>query len=90
MQLPHVDSYFKNAWNVIYYIDDSNGDTVIYNERASERHEYMSLVQQDQWTVKERVSPKKGRAVAMKGDLFHSSTLPKGVWRPVVNMVVNS
>lgn len=90
VQLPHVDSYYKNAWNVIYYIDDSNGDTVIYNERAAEHHEYVRLVQEDTWTVKTSVSPKKGRAVAMKGDLFHSSTLPVGTWRPVVNMVVYS
>lgn len=90
VQLPHVDSYYKQSWNVIYYIDDSNGDTVVYNERTQDPQEYIRLVNRDSWTVKTTVSPKKGRAVAIKGDLFHASTLPKGVWRPVLNMVVYS
>lgn len=86
VQLPHVDSYVKNSWNVVYYIDDSNGDTVIYNERTQDHREYVQLVQRDEWTVKRLVAPKKGRAVAFKGDLFHSSTLPVGTSRAVVNL----
>ena len=25
-QLPHIDSYVPDSWNVIYYMDDSDGD----------------------------------------------------------------
>lgn len=89
VQLPHIDSYVKNSWNVIYYLDESNGDTVIYNERTQDHREYVNYVKNDVWTVKQTVPPKKGRAVAFKGDLFHSSTLPVGTWRPVVNINVS-
>ena len=88
VQLPHIDSYVKNSWNVVYYLDDSNGDTVIYNERTQDHRAYCDYVKKDLWTVKATVAPKKGRAVAFKGDLFHSSTLPVGTWRPVVNINV--
>jgi|TARA_B100000073_G_scaffold230933_1_gene192806 hypothetical protein len=90
VQLPHVDSYHFEAWNVIYYIDDSNGDTIIYDERTRDHQEYLKIATRDMYTVKTAVSPKKGRAVAIKGDLFHASTLPMGTWRPVLNMVVHS
>ena len=86
IQLPHVDSYVQNAWNVVYYIDNSNGDTIIYNERTQDPQQYVELAKQDKFTEMTRVSPKKGRAVAFKGDLFHSSTTPVGTWRPVVNI----
>ncbi len=86
IQLPHVDSYVKNSWNVVYYIDNSNGDTIIYNERTQDPQQYVELAKQDKFTEMTRVSPKKGRAVAFKGDLFHSSTTPVGTWRPVVNI----
>ncbi len=86
IQLPHVDSYVKNSWNVVYYIDNSNGDTIIYNERTQDPQQYVELAKQDNFTEMTRVSPKKGRAVAFKGDLFHSSTTPVGTWRPVVNI----
>lgn len=89
VQLPHIDSYVKNSWNVVYYLDESNGDTVIYNERTQDHREYVNYVKNDVWTVKQTVPPKKGRAVAFKGDLFHSSTLPVGTWRPVVNINVS-
>jgi len=70
IQLPHVDSYVKNSWNVVYYIDNSNGDTIIYNERTQDPQQYVELAKQDKFTEMTRVSPKKGRAVAFKGDLF--------------------
>ena len=86
IQLPHVDSYVKGAWNVIYYIDNSNGDTVIYNERTQDPNRYMEMAAADKFTEMTRITPKKGRAVAFKGDLFHASTLPIKTWRPVLNM----
>ena len=38
------------------------------------------------FTEMTRITPKKGRAVAFKGDLFHASTLPIKTWRPVLNI----
>jgi len=86
VQLPHVDCYVQNSWVVIYYIDDTDGDTIIYNERTQDPKGYVDLVIRDQWSEMTRVSPKKGRAVAFKGDLFHSSTLPTKSQRTVLNI----
>ena len=90
VQLPHVDSYVDDSWNVIYYMDDSNGDTVIYNQRTQDPDDYIKQVKDDKWSVKMQIPPKKGRAVAFKGDLFHSSTLPVGTYRPEVNLNIAS
>ena len=68
------------------YIDNSNGDTVIYNERTQDPNRYMEMAAADKFTEMTRITPKKGRAVAFKGDLFHASTLPIKTWRPVLNM----
>jgi len=86
IQLPHVDCYVKNSWVVIYYLDDADGDTVIYNQRAEDPESYIKQVNEDKWSVKMQIQPKKGRAVAFKGDLFHSSTLPTRNQRSVVNI----
>lgn len=47
------------------------------------------MVSKDTWTEKQRVTPKKGRAVAFKGDLFHSSSYPTKEPRLVVNINVS-
>ena len=89
IQLPHIDSYVPDSWNVVYYIDDSDGDTVIYNERTLNDYDYQKYLEKDQFTVCQSVSPKKGRAVLFKGDMFHTATTPSKGWRPVVNINIS-
>jgi len=86
IRFPHVDCMRPNTWNVIYYFNDTDGDTVIYNERAKSIDQRDSILSEDVWTVKQRVSPKKGRAVAFKGDLFHSASCPKYKPRFILNI----
>ena len=75
---PHVDGEFSH-WVVVYYVNDSDGDTVIFNETYGSKF--------DKLTVKQRVSPKKGRAVAFPGKYFHASCNPiKTDVRCVINM----
>jgi len=88
VQMPHVDSFIPNCWNIIYYLNDTDGDTIIYNERTQNSSEFISFLSKDTWTEKQRVTPKKGRAVAFKGDLFHSSSYPTKEPRFVVNINV--
>ena len=86
IRLPHMDQVTPNTWNVIYYFNDTDGDTVIYNERAKSVDQRDFLLSRDVWTIKQRVSPKKGRAVAFKGDLFHSASSPKHNPRFILNI----
>ena len=88
IQLPHIDCLTSNTWNIIYYLNDTDGDTVIYNERSNDLNESKSILTKDVWTVKDRITPKKGRIVAFKGDLFHSSSYSKDKSRFIVNINV--
>jgi hypothetical protein len=64
---------------VVYYVNDSDGDTIIFNEQAVKGNFEL--------TVKQRVTPKKGRAVMFDGKYLHSSCNPIGNdSRIIINM----
>ena len=60
---PHVDSW-RDHTVVIYYVNDSDGDTKIFQE---EHGEYKLIKQ---------ISPKKGRFVVFNGKHYHAGTHP--------------
>jgi len=71
--MPHVD--FTNVTkkaelliSAVYYINDSTGDTLIFDQRFG---------QSAPLTVKTRVTPKKGRLVVFDGGLLHAGNTPK-------------
>ena len=68
---PHVDmgEYNPQHWTMIYYIKDSDGDTLIFKEKLND-------IPVKNFTIDEKVSPKKGRAVIFPGDRFHCGTTP--------------
>ena len=73
---PHID--LDEEWEhavVLYYVVDSDGDTIIYNERTE------SLT----YTEKQRVSPKQGRAVIFEGGQYHTAAQPTKGTRCIVN-----
>ena len=71
---PHIDTNEKN-FVMLYYVCDSDGDTIIYNEK----------VESEKYTVKESVTPKQGRVVLFDGGLFHTAEQPISNTRCVVN-----
>lgn len=79
---PHIDIGEEDIGNqkyfvVLYYVCDSDGDTIIYNEtdyNASEKY-----------TIKKRVTPKQGRVVIFDGSLMHTAEQPINNIRCVVN-----
>lgn len=68
--MPHVDftEIKEPIISAIYYVNDSTGDTVIFDQRFG---------QSAPLTVKARVSPKKGRLVVFDGGLLHAGNTPK-------------
>ena len=73
---PHID--LEEGWEhavVLYYVVDSDGDTVIYNERTE------SLT----YTEKQRVTPKQGRVVIFDGRQYHTAQQPSNGTRCIVN-----
>ena len=79
VDLPHIDldPGYEHAV-VLYYVVDSDGDTIIYNEREKETPDGV-------YTIKERVTPKQGRAVLFDGWLMHTAEQPINNVRCIVN-----
>ena len=73
--LPHIDINNKIHIVGLYYVVDSDGDTVIYNEREESKT----------YTVKKRVTPKQGRIVIFDGGLYHTAEQPLNNTRCIVN-----
>ena len=65
---PHVDMTTPHMV-LLYYVNDSDGDTVIFNQKYSA--ESSSL------TVNRRISPKAGAAILFDGLTYHSSSSPQ-------------
>ena len=63
--IPHVDlPAEKNYTTAIYYVTDGDGDTILFNEKNGHNGPL---------TIKERISPKKGRMVLFEGDTLHAA-----------------
>lgn len=79
-QPPHIDMTSPGFHSLIYYINDSDGDTVLFNEQVPHSHTDL--------TENTRVSPKKGNALLLPSHLFHSSSCPiKYKRRLVINFI---
>lgn len=85
-QPPHVDLKYEDSspafhWVFLYYINDSDGDTLFFkNEKeiVGEENE-----------VLERITPKQNRAVLFDGSLLHAASNPaKNNMRIVMNVDV--
>lgn len=59
---PHLDGYPPPPYVGIYYVNDSDGDTVLFDKK---------------WKVTERISPEKGKLILFDGNIFHASTSPQ-------------
>ena len=73
---PHIDlDEGEEHIVVLYYVIDSDGDTVIYNERTKS----------NTYTEKQRVTPKQGRVVIFEGGQYHTAKQPTKGTRCIVN-----
>lgn len=58
---PHIDIRDNEHIGLIYYVNDSDGDTFMFNNNLE---------------IKKRITPKKNRAVVFKGNILHSAGHP--------------
>ena len=72
---PHIDIHDRFHIVALYYVLDSDGDTIIYNERKESK----------EYTIKQKVSPKQGRIVIFDGGLYHTAEQPLNNTRCIVN-----
>jgi hypothetical protein len=91
LQRPHADDmeyssfdstgYIANRKTLLYYVNGSDGETIIYNEKYEGKPV-------GKLTVKQRITPVKGRAVIFDSNQIHSASLPvEKRYRLVINCV---
>lgn len=84
---PHVDHWFPHTTGLLY-LNDSDGDTIFYNERyqhdlvkSDDKNDdvvqrYYYEVLKENVTEMERVPPKANKVVIFDGHQFHASSAP--------------
>ena len=74
VDLPHIDTS-DDHFVMLYYVCDSDGDTIIYNEQEKS----------DSYTVQKKITPKQGRVVLFDGSYYHTAEQPLNNIRCVIN-----
>ena len=74
---PHVDFYLPH-YNALYYVNDSDGDTFIFNETYDEvsLERSVEYTRDRRFTIARRISPRKGRMIGFDGKHYHASMHP--------------
>jgi len=79
---PHLDITEFRHLVVLYYVCDSDGDTVIYKNNYENGK---TIPQLKDLVENKRVSPKKGRVVVFDGYFWHTACQPENNKRLVIN-----
>jgi len=77
---PHIDTPAQatSTVNMIFYIGDSDGDTIIYKEKFFPQEGPHSIPQQPKiLTEEQRISPKANRLLIFNGEHWHTGQSPK-------------
>ena len=78
---PHYDIDAPH-FVMLYYVNDSDGDTLIYNEKSNYSDQFPDGIE---FTLKKKVSPKQGRVVLFNGIHWHTAQQPNHNLRCIVN-----
>jgi len=73
---PHVDQDNISHWVLLYYVNDSDGDTILYNETENDFSLNDLISQFPNLTIKHKFTPKQGRAILFWGNRFHCGMPP--------------
>lgn len=78
---PHVDVYEPGCVSLVYYINDSDGDTVLFDKMIQQGHNNLTPIH--------RVSPKKGSVFMFPSNQLHASSCPiESRQRLVINFIL--
>ena len=81
----HTDMHNPEGITILYYINDSDGPTIIYNKRGEK---YDTPKPPPWWWKKTKVLPKQGRLVRFPSNTIHSGNVPyKYDSRIVLNLI---
>ena len=65
---PHIDMCGHDHYTALYYLNESDGDTYVYDQIDGENP--------SKFTIKKRIKPKKGKLSIFNGKHYHSSSSP--------------
>lgn len=87
--LTHVDSYLQHI-AMVYYVNDSSGDTYIYDNIEGNNIEVISKythgeIDFNKLNLIKKVEPKMGRVVVFDGSFHHHASYPKTGDRYIIN-----
>ena len=68
----HHDTVKPNSYSAVYYINDSDGDTFLFNEVVTDE-----TVLPERLTVAVRITPKKNRLLIFESNRYHASSNPR-------------
>ena len=68
---PHID-YFGKHYVILLYLNDADGNTVIFDEEYSEGREPKYDVDTSDFKIKYESIPKKGKIVCFDGKYYHA------------------
>lgn len=77
--VPHIDDANEKHYSLIWYPEDTDGDTVLFNEMLEENKE-----EKPKLTIAERVAPKSNRCVMFNGWRYHAGCNPTKYNRRIV------
>lgn len=84
----HVDNHgdlAKNDWTFLYYVNDADGDTIVFNEEWSEDWKGLGK----SLTIQNKVTPKGGTGIFFKSTQYHTSSPPiTSKNRVVINLIL--
>ncbi len=87
-RLLHVDRNESHIV-IIYYINDSDGDTMIYEDNDNKHLNKLGKeIDFNNFKLIKKITPKKGRVVVFDGNLWHYGKFPTKGERNVINMNV--
>jgi hypothetical protein len=78
-QGPHTD-YSNPHMVMIYYVSDSDGDTIIFNEK------HTGTIDNSKKTISQRITPKKNKCIIFDGLQYHAGSIPKNSHRMFINI----
>ena len=91
-RLLHIDKAEPHV-TIIYYINDSDGDTLIFNDENNKHlkniKEFMNndnFLDFKNFELSKSISPKKGRVVIFDGNLWHYGKYPTKSERNIINI----
>lgn len=79
----HIDHFQTKHLNILYYVFDADGDTVIFENMYHPND--TKVPEPNELKVKKKVTPKQGRVVIFDGYHWHTGTQPKKGMRCVIN-----